>query len=786
VLCVGVFLREIFLADRQLYLGIVERLHRRSEGQPAKQRSGYALLRPLYKASADFSEWLTIENAQEDFPNRGFVTWYAPPQEIAVGSVWQFRIEESFTYEKDNPEHDRFFAAKSSTPAPAREVIDWRREDHSYDVDMVRRDVAHEGLWLSHPPSPLAYLWVHDQTLIGPMHLSQQEGKWRVPADQTQQRLVSEFSIPEERIAELRIAGAKRYFLTPGAQTGSPVRSLDWSPDDIVLRRVLQWLKKTDPGYAATANLTKEVVNRAASLVRGEAAADGDAVVLTQQLRRVLALVSTLEENASLAQKILEDLLSLPSVTAIINEASDAERQSAREQIHAELASVISQVDSLRADKASLEEQIRQLEIQRTETAEAAARQIEESRATLEAAIAEQLSEVMNRPAQALAQIAILRTALGLDDSSKSSVRTSVESAKAASITGRVALARMWLTPNDAQIKALNSQNDFQESLGAVFESRQFGSDVGRTLHAAFMSGAMPVVAGDASYEAVQSYASCAAGGKLLWIPVAPSVFEPSDLLGKFSIESGRFIPHPGGLLDLLLHARSSDELYVVVLDGINRAPIDAYLNPLLSLYSDVRLEERRRRMMPLLPAGEIEPNNPYSAASQLAWPPNVLLAGIWSKGSIGLPTPSGFWDAAALISVEQSLEADQTSDRRTDDEITTSIVSPVRWSEWQQANQKQKVGSARLLPKLLKLLATEGLTLSRRRAAVCSEFYAAVSQWTQSEAKAIQDVSLCCLAPRLLASGHDFSLLVQAVEQLSGTSSDFEARLRKVQILMS
>jgi hypothetical protein len=99
------------LADRQLYLGIVERLHRRSEGQPAKQRSGYALLRPLYKASADFSEWLTIENAQEDFPNRGFVTWYAPPQEIAVGSVWQFRIEESFTYEKVNPEHDRFFAA---------------------------------------------------------------------------------------------------------------------------------------------------------------------------------------------------------------------------------------------------------------------------------------------------------------------------------------------------------------------------------------------------------------------------------------------------------------------------------------------------------------------------------------------------------------------------------------------------------------------------------------------------------------------------------------------------
>lgn len=598
--------------------------------------------------------------------------------------------------------------------------------------------------------------------------------------------MVSEFSIPEGKIAELRVAGAKRFFLTPGAQMGAPVRSLDWSPDDIVLKRVLHWLKKVDPGYAATANFTKEAVNRAASLVRNEAAADGEALALTQQLERALVLVSTLEENSSLAQAIIEDLLSLPPVLAIINEAAAAERRTARDQVRDELASEVSQVDSLRMEKASLEEEIRQLENQRAEAAVAVSRQIEESRAALETAMAEQIAEIMNRPAHALANIAILRTALGLDDPSNASYRRLAGSARNANITEQRAPLPMWRAPSGVQINALHSQEDFQQSLDAVFKLRQFESAVGRRLHAAFLSGAMPVLAGDASYEAVESYAHCTAGGRLLWIPIPATIIEPSDLLGRFSMETGQFTPHPSGLLDLLLHARGSDELYVVALDGINRAPIDAYLNPLLSLYSDVRLEEHRRRMLSLLPAGAIELNSPYSAAAQLAWPSNVLLAGIWSEGALGLPTPPTFWNAAALIPAEQPPEADRTSGQRTFDDISRSAVSPAQWGEWVVANQEEVARSAQMPQKLLKLLAGEKMLLSRRRASVCAEFYTAVSQRRQTDAEALQDVAVCCLVPRLLASGHDYHILLEAVEQASGSASDLEAQLRKVQLMLS
>lgn len=768
------------MADRQLYLGTVARI------QPARQRSGYALLRPLYKSSADLTEWLPVEDAEDDFPNRGFVTWYSAHPEITVGSVWQFRTEESFTYEKDNPERDQYFTAKSPAPVPPHEVIDWRRGDQPYDAELVRRDVAHEGIWLPYTPSPVAYLWLDDHKIIGPIHLIQDEGRWRVSADQSQQRLVSEFSIPDGMIAELRVAGAKRFFLTPGAQTGAPVRSLDWSPDDIVLKRVLHWLKKVDPGYAATAKFTKEAVNRAAHLVRSNAAADGEAAPLTQQLERALVLASTLEENSGLAQAIIEELLNLPSVLTIISEAADAERRTARDQIRAELASEASQVESLRSEKASLEEEIRRLENQRAETAAAVSRQIEESRAALEAAMSEQLSDVMSRPAHALANIAILRAALGLDDSPNSSARTLVSSPRAEDAAGQTTLARMWFAPGDTQIEALSGQDEFRRSLDATFESKQFDLGVGRRLHAAFLSGVMPVLAGDEPYEVVEAYASCAAGGRLLWIPVPTSVFEPTDLLGKFSAEAGQFIPHPCGLLDLLLHARSSNELYVVVLDGINRAPIDAYLNPLLSLYSDSRLEEHRRRTLHLLPAGAIEPNSPYSAAAQLSWSPNVLLTGIWSEGAVGLPTPPRFWDAAALISVGQFQEESKTSIQSTFDHANYSTVSLAKWSEWQAANNEQAAGSAQVLEKALKLLASKGIALSRRRVAVCAEFYAAMSQWLQTDAEVLRETALCCLAPRLLAAGSDYSLLVEVIEKASGAAGDLEVRLQKAQMLLS
>lgn len=769
------------MSGRHLLLGVVARVHRRGDNPHARQRASYALLRPLYKTSPDGSELQAIENVAEEFPNRGFVTWYNPPQELQTGSLWQFRIEESFTYETTNPEHDQFFAAKSATPTSLREVIDLRSGHVPYEDEAVRNDVMHEGVWLPFSPSVPAYLWVEDQVIIGPLNLQQHEGRWKVSTEQTQQRSVNESSVPAGSIVELRGAGAKRYCLLPGFQA-APRRALDWSSDDILLRRVLHWLKKADPEYAAAANFTKEAVNRAASLVRSEAVVNGEGTISTQQLERALALVSTLERKGDLTQGIQEDLLSLPPVVALIEKASAEARQQAEAQVHNELASIISNVESLRLEKASLEEEVRRLDSQRAETALALSRQIEESKAALESAIEEQLTDIMNRPAQALANIAIFRTALGLIHTANAPAQTPTQGLDA-NKPGQIVTECPQFVHRDIQGTPISSEDDFRQSLYRALEAEQINPSVARSLHAAFVSGAMPVLAGDASYAAVAAYADSIACGRLLWIPVPATVLEHSDLLGRFNTE-GRFIPNPCGLLELLLHAHGSDELFLVVLDGINRAPIDAYLNPLLAIYSDVYLEKSRRRKLSLLPPGIVESNSPYSAAAQLSWPPNVLLAGIWSEGAVGIPTPPSFWDATALILIEQLQEKSDSSDQDTSTGRSVSCISAAHWNAWRETNAQRK-SQAPLLEKLINHLSDINVVMSKHRKAICTSYVNSVSTWGQTADEVISDTVLHCIAPRLVASGLDYQLVVEAISKQIESTNDLTENLQTMQTVM-
>jgi hypothetical protein len=768
-------------------MGSVERIvNKRDDGQHTKPRSGYALLRPLYQASNDSDEWLSVDDVTRDFPNRGLVTWYAPPEGLVKNSLWQFRIEESLSYENENPEHDRFFVARGSAPASAREVIDLRRDDHPFVSDEVRREVVEEGIWLQFTPSSYAYLWVDDHVYVGPIRLVQQDGKWRVAADQVQQNFIREFTFSERQISELRIEGVPRLFLTSNAQMGTIVRSLDWSSNDVVMKRVLQWMQTTDPAFATTLNLTREAVNHAAALARaGEADGGGDAGTRTQQLQRALALVSTLEEHHVLAQTLAEDLLNLPSVAAIISEAANRERERSRTQIQAELAVEATRLNELHATKASLEEEIRKLETERNEQAATIERQIEEGKAALETALSEELADVMNRPARTLARIAIIRAALKMDGSSPQSSEFSVSSQQniiAANLPNRLILPT-WHSQSETHIEILQEQQELQQKLSASFETKRITPISAGVLHAAFLSGMMPVLSGDAAYDAVDCYASCVAGSRLLWLPVPATTFEPGDLLGRLNAETLRFTPQPSGLLDLLLHARNSDDLFIVVLDGINRAPIDAYLNPILSCYTDTWTEEHKRRTLSLIHPGMVDANDAYYGASRLAWPPNVLLAGIWVEGAMTVPTPAAFWNSVAVLPIKQ-LSTEGGYQNGSSDDTTLAAASAGVWRGWREA-VRTGAKVPRKLQELFKLLTSDTLILSERRKSLCAEFYAVIREWTKTDVEALHNTASFCIAPQMVVSGNE-QLLLKSIEQIKGGDEEVGKTIQMLRLLLS
>ena len=161
----------------------------------------------------------------------------------------------------------------------------------------------------------------------------------------------------------------------------------------------------------------------------------------------------------------------------------------------------------------------------------------------------------------------------------------------------------------------------------------------GPSLVTAFASGRAVVLSGDGAFESVRAFADVFAAGRLVWVPVPATAVDPVDLFGGPAPQSGR---GPGAdLLDVIDAARSDDGLFVVVLEGFDRAAPDHYLAPLLQCYADAGRPRGARSLALAAPDGE---------PRRLSWPPNVLLACTPCDGPSALPAGRGVWRHAVLF----------------------------------------------------------------------------------------------------------------------------------------
>jgi hypothetical protein len=200
-------------------------------------------------------------------------------------------------------------------------------------------------------------------------------------------------------------------------------------------------------------------------------------------------------------------------------------------------------------------------------------------------------------------------------------------------------------------------------------------------LHAAFVAGVVPVVVGNHGYDLLRAYASAVAGGRLLWIPVGSSTMEPHDLLGRFDGASGRILPSPSGLLDVMRDTGQSERLHLVVLEGFNRAPTEGYLLPILEAAQAGRSGDMGRTI-PIASSGLLASDDPYREMGRLAWPPNVLVACIASDGSITLPVPPSVWRFLALLDADDRDRSPMPFVPQVAAPPDSAEIAPVLWKE--------------------------------------------------------------------------------------------------------
>jgi hypothetical protein len=587
------------------YIGFVEHIIAGARGAIGK-------LQPVSEAVGDDRtppRALAGDEVLEAFPHTGRVSWYDLPADIEKYSWWGFRVEESPTWDPDKPRHDQM--QTMGTPLRAVEIIDLRPLG---DEDAVRQVLTGRGVTLSHTPAALVYLWTSPDRWVGPVKLvphATSAGQWIVDPHALHHPINVALAAPDIYIAAFTFEGTRRRFHVPQGKAGQREGRVDWTADDELLKRVLRDIRSMDPEFTDKLGISKQMIVHAVDRLKRHAFVGGEPEVVDQRLRRAARLIERVGARVDMARRIEDEVFRLPVfqdeiARRVREEASEAVRV-ALTAAQDQLATLAARVQSLRADEAKIWDDLAVL------TAE---RQAEEARITAKRAELAQEREALEQrhdeirrqfeervqtlaanPGAMLADLAVLRMVVSGGEGTAQTVTTTLpETLHTASIP----IAPRPRTPcgiNPQVAPTIDDPNTLRQSLRLAGRRRGIPSRALQAIHATIVGGGLPVVTGQDALGALEAYAEAVSGGAILCVPVSPTTLEPADLLGRAD-NRGEFVPQASGLIDLLLdaHAEGPDgPLRVVVLEGLNRAPVDAYLTPLLDVMTTALTAAPRR-----------------------------------------------------------------------------------------------------------------------------------------------------------------------------------------------
>jgi hypothetical protein len=627
--------------DGALFLGIVDRITR--SDQPL------AWLRPLYEASSDSTKWARrIENRSSEFPNRGEVAWFRPPDAVSAKTFWQFSIDTSPTFSPGNPSHALYRAVNVSELIP---VVDGR--SFATNDDDVRSCLTETGILLARAPQSRVYIRLHGNKWAGPAKLIQRGRGWLLDPEFLEE--------PFRVFAMTNPEGMIRFDFDgptvlpgPNSRTQQLLGMLDWAPDPVVLRRVLRRLHEFDTTYASQLQLTAAAADRIAESL-GNDSAVLDTQLDGQRLKRVKRFVSRLAERADLVSEVVDALIMSDAIKSELEqrraEILETYRREAQSAITRDTEAARRELENLGLERESLNAHVNEL---RSEVDRLQAR-LDARVDGFESALRDRLSEIAANPERSFAEFAAVRALLG-PERKQSGIAPVIITAP----TPGVAAKR---SPSGEEHERAG------RDLRQLFARAALAPALADALHSTFVAGSIPLLFGERSFSALSLYASRLAGGRVLWTPVSGDVASTGQFLGSVRVGGNCDEVATGSLLEFLSLASTRDELHIAVLDGINLAPIEVYLLPILNLYRDAWIGRTPRTLR-----FETATGRPVD----MAWPRNVLLAGIFREGPAALPVPKSAWGAVVFVDLESFELPPSETEMHPDDRETITSAWPV------------------------------------------------------------------------------------------------------------
>ena len=716
----------------------------------------YVLLEPLLISDVSKKAWedsVPTDRRSELFPDKGCIFWFKPHVSPLKDSFWEFEIAEHPGYVPGNgmEKYQIPLYGGDSYYKESIEVVDLRTAGTEKEIREAL--TSKEGMTLGHAPVMRhAILWVEEKVWLGPVKCVQGSvaGKWRIEAEKGDDDF-SALEMREPDLENLRLVQCegKRYVVPPYQNIGKKIGVRNWDASEQFVKRLLKRIGKLDPNVKKALEVTKTVFD-----VYLDALAKSKANLLDADLERELAREDRIKELKDLVEKnlpIIDEAAGMfcesehfkNRIKTIEVEAAASARSEITKQVEEELKARRAEIESvtarIKSKKGELADAEKKLIAHREELGKKAG--------AYDAEFGQRLREMAEKPEALFPDLAVFRYALGAGLSTGSG-----GGFPAALLPTHDPIAEMSPTifeDKKALIKRLQS----------VFHKDGFSPMLGNRLMSGFLSGLVPVVKGERAYEAIRLFSDCIAGGRVNWIPISGSLFDPQDLFGS-SDRSGGFIPHPAGLLKTIKDAYATPEsLTVVVLDGYDRAPIDSYLLPLMQ--SRAGLGTTLDKGIPLhMHLGE-ESGSADAYSIRVGWPGNVLLALIPAENPTYSPS-ARFWKMAASIDCARGpifttasglRHPDADSERSDGSEILTS-----KWASWKEEAKTSPL--TELEPGLAEAESAAGIRF--REEAI--RFYSAGIVAEMEEPK--KEMFISTILERVVSNGSDVKTILAKIGQ--------------------
>ncbi len=658
---------DVLMVENRAWLGII---------YPENVRYALALLTPLAFLENRMWHTITSHDCNRYFPNNGKVAIFKEISDVQMNRLCLFYPEiNPRLANPEDPKYAHYMTGEIKFSSLAQIIDCTKFGDNLFEIP----DYLHDGIEKAQCICQRVYIRYRD-LLYGPIVFAPEgerckpEAYIRSSGAGGQKLLVSVYPLPTQDVLYMTDMNHNFQWFDED-KLGVPLEQVDWSPPQVVVKRILLARRGINSRDAEKVQLVDKYVRELVQLssLQGPDVLQIEFATIKRAQYMIMNQTKKLQELQSLLDVIPADHpLVKSAIVQEIQHKTEEIRREAEKQAQLQLIELQQRIEQVQAKSISVQNELENVEKYANPLIKKLQQEVEQEKEKL-LSIRKHVEQEIQRSVEGVQREAKKRAQSQLEELQQKITHAQAELAEAQKLTEQTEeertrlqtelaslqeeqkeqLARAHQTLQQDNAIQLHGQEDdlFIDWQGNVLATpinkaltemalpfwNSYAQKTGlavpdlRTCFAALLAGLVPALSGPAASLLAHTLAHVLTGKRIWTVPVPLTAVTPLDLFGSIDTTRNMFIPAAGGLADIILQAQQHpQELALVLLEGIDRVPGMPVYVPLLNCYRESQCAESDKmhvsRQINLFHPRALSPEDPYRGLARLSWPRNLLL----------------------------------------------------------------------------------------------------------------------------------------------------------------